>query len=220
MPNNVSQASAGRADFNDGKYFSRKGKTKMRKKLCSFAQISINGGENAQPPTAEMDSLTGTEKIPRTESGCFVAEGPKVVGDLLPYFDCVFLGRTADCTLDVTTFSVGETAMLTGAELERASFLKTPREVIAVFRQPAMDATDLAALPGRELCLALDTVQDPGNLGTIVRLADWFGIRHIFCSPSTSDVFAPKVRTGHDGRLGPRTAALRVAARPDAAAGR
>ena len=141
------------------------------------------------------------QKKYRDESGCFVAEGPKVVGDLLPYFDCVFLGRTADCTLDVTTFSVGETAMLTGTELERASFLKTPREVIAVFRQPATDATDLAALPGRELCLALDTVQDPGNLGTIVRLADWFGIRHIFCSPSTSDVFAPKVVQATMGAL-------------------
>ena len=70
-----------------------------------------------------------------------------------------------------------------------------------MFRQPAMDATDLAALPGRELCLALDTVQDPGNLGTIVRLADWFGIRHIFCSPSTSDVFAPKVVQATMGAL-------------------
>ena len=142
------------------------------------------------------------QKKYRDESGCFVAEGPKVVGDLLPYFDCVFLGRTTDCTLDVTTFSVGETAMLTGAELERASFLKTPREVIAVFRQPAMDATDLAALPGRELCLALDTVQDPGNLGTIVRLADWFGIRHIFCSPGTADAYAPKAVQATMGSLG------------------
>lgn len=75
-------------------------------------------------------------------------------------------------------------------ELSRASLLKTPQQVLAVFEQPeeAMDASVIS----RSLCLALDDVQDPGNLGTIIRLADWFGIEHIFCSPNTVDVYNPK----------------------------
>lgn len=53
----------------------------------------------------------------------------------------------------------------------------------------------------KELVLALDTVQDPGNLGTIVRLADWFGIRHIVCSPDTADLYNPKVVQATMGAL-------------------
>lgn len=75
-------------------------------------------------------------------------------------------------------------------ELARASLLKTPQQVLAVFEQPD-EATDISVI-SCSLCLALDDVQDPGNLGTIVRLADWFGIEHIFCSPNTVDVYNPK----------------------------
>ena len=62
--------------------------------------------------------------------------------------------------------------------------------MLAVFRQPD-EETDVSVI-SRSLCLALDDVQDPGNLGTIVRLADWFGIEHIFCSPNTVDIYNPK----------------------------
>lgn len=67
--------------------------------------------------------------------------------------------------------------------------------MLALFPLPAdsEDAQAEASLPARELCLALDSVQDPGNLGTILRTADWFGIRHIFASTETADVYAPKV---------------------------
>ena len=71
-----------------------------------------------------------------------------------------------------------------------ASLQKTPQEVLAVFVQPSYDLNP--EVIKSSLCLALDDVQDPGNLGTIIRLADWFGIEHIFCSAGTADVYNPK----------------------------
>jgi TrmH family RNA methyltransferase len=78
------------------------------------------------------------------------------------------------------------------AELQKCSQLKTPRDVIAVFRQPTPSPLS-GEVMREELCIVLDGVQDPGNLGTIIRLADWFGIHHIICSEDTADAFAPKV---------------------------
>ena len=108
----------------------------------------------------------------------FVAEGPKVVADLLPLMPCrqlfatpAFLSRQNPQDWR----GVEEVVEATDADIERLSSLRAPREVVAVFRQPLPETDDLAALaalPGAELCLALDSVQDPGNLGTIVRVAD------------------------------------------------
>ena len=70
-----------------------------------------------------------------------------------------------------------ETIEVSAEELARASLLKTPQEVLAVFELPSYTYDD--SLPGHSLCLALDDVQDPGNLGTIIRIADWFGIEDI-----------------------------------------
>ena len=75
-------------------------------------------------------------------------------------------------------------------ELSRASLLKTPQQVLAVFEQP--QDTLSPEFARQSLCLALDDIQDPGNLGTIIRLADWFGIEHIICSQNTVDVYNPK----------------------------
>ena len=83
-----------------------------------------------------------------------------------------------------------ETIEVSAEELARASLLKTPQEVLAVFDLPSYTYDD--SLPGHSLCLALDDVQDPGNLGTIIRIADWFGIEDIFCSQGTADAFNPK----------------------------
>jgi len=120
----------------------------------------------------------------------FLAEGPKLVGDLLGHFRCCFLIATAEWLSAHKHLSVEDITEVSEEELSRASLLKTPQQVLAVFEQPeeAMDASVI----GRSLCLALDDVQDPGNLGTIIRLADWFGIEHIFCSPNTVDVYNPK----------------------------
>lgn len=120
----------------------------------------------------------------------FLAEGPKLVGDLLGHFRCRFLVATAEWLSAHRQLAVEDVTEVSEEELSRASLLKTPQQVLAVFEQPneAMDASVIS----RSLCLALDDVQDPGNLGTIVRLADWFGIEHIFCSPNTVDIYNPK----------------------------
>ena len=109
----------------------------------------------------------------------FLAEGPKLVGDLLGHFRCRFLIATAEWLSAHKHLSVKDITEVSEEELSRASLLKTPQQVLAVFEQPeeAMDAS---------------VIQDPGNLGTIIRLADWFGIEHIFCSPNTVDVYNPK----------------------------
>lgn len=120
----------------------------------------------------------------------FLAEGPKLVGDLLGHFPCQFLLATSEWLSVHRPLHVTDVTEVTEEELSRASLLKTPQQVLAVFRQPE-EVADVSVI-NRSLCLALDDVQDPGNLGTIIRLADWFGIEHIFCSPGTVDVYNPK----------------------------
>jgi TrmH family RNA methyltransferase len=80
---------------------------------------------------------------------------------------------------------------VTEEELKRVSFQETPQQVLAVFCQPQYDV-DVNRVTKESLCLMLDDVQNPGNLGTIVRLADWFGIEHIFCSFGCADIYNPK----------------------------
>lgn len=89
-------------------------------------------------------------------------------------------------------------------ELERLSKQKTPRSALAVFRKPETKAIseDIAKWCQSGICLALDGVQDPGNLGTLLRVADWFGIEHILASFDTADVFAPKVVQSTMGAIG------------------
>ena len=87
---------------------------------------------------------------------------------------------------------------LSASELARVSLLQAPQQVVAVFEKP----TPAPWQPTDELALALDGVQDPGNVGTIIRLADWFGIHNILCSPTTADAFAPKVVQATMGALG------------------
>ena len=87
----------------------------------------------------------------------------------------------------------------TNKRCRKVSQLVTPPDVLAVYRIPEYHL-NIDTLK-KELVLALDTVQDPGNLGTIVRLADWFGIRHIVCSPDTADLYNPKVVQATMGAL-------------------
>lgn len=126
----------------------------------------------------------------RKEEKVFVAEGHKLVGDLLGHFDCKLLIATPNWLKDNPKIKADEIIEVNNEELSKASFLKTPQEVLAVFAQPDYP-TDISVIRN-SLCLALDDVQDPGNLGTIIRLADWFGIEHIFCSMNTVDVYNPK----------------------------
>ena len=128
----------------------------------------------------------------RDEEGVFIAEGAKVVGDILPYFRCQMLCGTKEFLTQNPQIKADEIIEISEAELLKCSQLKTPRDVIAVFYQPQNEPLK-AEVANEELCLMLDGVQDPGNLGTIIRLADWFGIKHIICSEDTADAFAPKV---------------------------
>lgn len=129
----------------------------------------------------------------RRETGLFVAEGPKVVGDLLPYFHPQLVVATSSWLESAPALPRTEVAEVTEEELAKASFLKAPQEVLAVFENRATTEADQEIPFNDELILMLDDVQDPGNVGTIVRIADWFGIRHIVCSPGTADAFSPKV---------------------------
>ena len=126
------------------------------------------------------------DKRARTDEGLFVAEGGKLIGELrastlrirrIYALDGIFAGE------DVTTVSP--------KEMERLSLLKTPSDSLALVEIPRR-RLDPAKLR-RSLVLALDDVQNPGNLGTIVRLADWFGIGDVVCSEATADCFNPKV---------------------------
>lgn len=139
------------------------------------------------------------KKKNRTEEGLFVAEGPKMMEELLPKWQPVFLASTEDWAKENEHLmrsvqeQAGKTEMelITQAELERASLMRTPQQVLALFPIPKSEEK-LADVADRELCLALDNVQDPGNVGTIIRLADWFGISHVFCNMETADIYAPE----------------------------
>ena len=129
----------------------------------------------------------------RKRENLFVAEGPKVVGDLLKagfHPHSIFSTKPHDNAQQVTD-----------DELRRISFLQHPQEVLALFEIPPSSARPLVALhlgqrlhtPHSSITLALDGIQDPGNLGTIIRIADWFGISTIYCSMDTADCYNPKV---------------------------
>lgn len=126
----------------------------------------------------------------RKEEKAFLAEGPKLVGDLLGHFRCRLLVATSRWLQQYPTLQAEEVIEATDEELLRASLLKAPQQVLAVFDQPNYKI-DMESVRS-SLSLALDDVQDPGNLGTIVRLADWFGIEHVFCSASSADIYNPK----------------------------
>lgn len=113
----------------------------------------------------------------RSAEGLFVAEGPKVIGELSKICKPVEVFEGEDAT--------------------KASFLQHPQGILALFPTDIFENIK----PQSELKLMLDGVQDPGNLGTIIRIADWFGIDHIYCSRETADVFNPKVVQATMGSL-------------------
>ena len=129
----------------------------------------------------------------RKREGLFVAEGPKVVGDLLR------AGYTPHSIF--STVSRPDAELITDDELRRISFLQHPQEVLGVFHIPTSSQTSDIIHQTSTLSLALDGVQDPGNVGTIIRIADWFGITQIYCSPDTADVYNPKVVQATMGSL-------------------
>lgn len=142
------------------------------------------------------------QKKNRDSEGLFIAEGPKVVGELAPHYACRYLAATTDWIEVNQSIAEGakEVVKVTHQELKKASLLKTPQNVLAIFEKGDISEPSLD-LATKELCLALDFVQDPGNFGTIIRIANWFGIRNIICSTSTADAFSPKVVQATMGAL-------------------
>ena len=126
----------------------------------------------------------------RNKEGKFVAEGFKVVDDLLALQPADLIVATGEWLRGKHFGAETEVIEVTDEELKKVSFLQHPQQVLAVFRQATSGDYSINT---SELSLALDGVQDPGNLGTIIRIADWFGITHIYCSQDTADVYNPKV---------------------------
>ena len=119
----------------------------------------------------------------REKTGLFVAEGPKIIADLI------------ESGIEIhSLFSTGISMhkdnlyKITPDELQKISNLKTANTSLAIFRIPTFSI-------GKEtgLIVALDAIRDPGNLGTIIRLCDWFGVKQLICSQDTVDCFNPKV---------------------------
>ena len=135
----------------------------------------------------ETAASLGTRKG-RRSTGLFKAEGTKCVLDTLGYFRLHALYATSEW---ISAHPDVRGAIEAGrGELRRMSDLTTPGDVIALYEIP--EAPTLPD-PANELVLALDTIQDPGNLGTIIRVADWFGVTSIIASRETADCFSPKV---------------------------
>ena len=124
----------------------------------------------------------------RQREGLFVAEGPKVVGDLMTRYRPTAIYATDDYTPPCAA----EVQRISDDELRKVSFLQHPQQVVALFPLPSHQMLPPSAST-TELTLALDGVQDPGNIGTIIRIADWFGINRIVCSEETADAWNPKV---------------------------
>ncbi len=126
----------------------------------------------------------------RDEEHMFIAEGRKCVSSLFERFTNGYvIIRNDSAPLSVPKdMRILEASSL---EMEQLSQLQTPPDVIGVFEIPSeeMATEDILNLSKQELILLLDEIQDPGNLGTIIRTADWFGIHHIICSPTTADVY-------------------------------
>lgn len=132
-----------------------------------------------------------SKKKYRDELGLFVAEGEKLIHQLLA---AKFKFHTIVATsqaMEQFSASNCEIVEATYNEIKKISSLKTPQEVVAVCFQRK---NSLPEVPGRnEIMIALDGIQDPGNLGTIIRLASWFGIGQVVCSPQTADCYNSKV---------------------------
>lgn len=140
-----------------------------------------------------------SQKKFRDETGFFVAEGTKLVLDLTPAFNCSILAATTSWLDEHSGFNADEIIEVDANELNKISNQKTPQGVLAVFAKPHY-RWDFDSLK-QNLSLALDNVQDPGNLGTIIRIADWFGIKDIFCSEHSADAFNTKTVQATMGAL-------------------
>ena len=135
-----------------------------------------------------------SQKKYRSKHGLFIAEGVKVVNELLNSSFTVKELYTTDTTLFINeNFPITE---ISDIELKKISNLKNPNKVLGLFEIPTSVNNST-----NNFTLALDDINDPGNLGTIIRLCDWFGITELVCSKNTVDCYNPKVVQSTMGSL-------------------
>ncbi|MFN2260475.1 MAG: TrmH family RNA methyltransferase [Psychroflexus sp.] len=135
-----------------------------------------------------------SQKKFRNMHGLFVAEGVKVIKEFLK--SSIEL-HALYAIADIFHIEEGESHIISEKELKSISNLKTPQTALAVFKIPKSKAS----FSPEGLKLALDGLRDPGNLGTIIRLCDWFDVKDIFCSTDTVDCFNSKVVQATMGSL-------------------
>ena len=127
----------------------------------------------------------------RDETKLFVAEGPKIVEELIrlaPERILGVYGLEEWTTLHSNFSNSVKLETILPETLEKLSHLKTPNQVLALVKQFPSEKPHI-----QSLAIYLDTIQDPGNLGTIIRIADWFGIGDVVCSAGCADLYNPKV---------------------------
>lgn len=141
-------------------------------------------------------------KKDRREHGLFLVEGVKSIIEFInsPYqIDIVYHSGSLDPKVLKLSQKIN-LQPISDHDLKKISSLKTPQQVAAVVKIPAWPALDNTQLK-QKFSLVLDGIQDPGNLGTIIRIADWFGIKHIICSTDTVDAYNPKTVQASMGSL-------------------
>jgi len=126
----------------------------------------------------------------------YIMEGEKIIRELLlqDHHHIIMLFSTKECATLIEPFITGNDftyQIISPAEMKKISQMKKPPGCLAVANPPASTPDNESVL--NSLSLILDTVQDPGNLGNIIRIASWFGISRIFCSESSADCYNPKV---------------------------
>lgn len=133
------------------------------------------------------------QKKYRLKNAMFIVEGKKSIKEFLTSrFPLEKLFTTEDCF----EAPQSKTELISEPDLKKISQLKSPQTALGVFRLSGQEPSRPSGL-----LVALDGIRDPGNLGTIIRLCDWFGISHLICSPDTADVFNPKVVQASMGSL-------------------
>jgi TrmH family RNA methyltransferase len=138
----------------------------------------------------------------REEEGVFVIEGTKMVGELIQEFPdkIVHLYATQQWVDEVVREKIldSKISVIDEMTLGKISQLKSPNQVVAVVKIPTHQSKDNST---SKLTLVLDQIQDPGNLGTIIRTCDWFGVQNIVCSLDTVDAYNPKTVQSAKGSL-------------------
>ncbi|WP_456378132.1 TrmH family RNA methyltransferase [Lutibacter sp.] len=133
------------------------------------------------------------QKKYRTKNNLFIAEGIKVVNEFL---NSNFKVEQLLCVDKSAYKNIENITVISEAELRKISVLKTPNTILGLFKIPS-----ISELKNEGLILVLDEINDPGNLGTIIRLCDWFGVNQLICSTNTVDCYNSKVVQASMGSL-------------------